>query len=215
MKTIAKPYKTSPYTAMVKLKAPWIADVKARVTKRITEYEQFLENEAQIDGQPELTDDKFLYETFKHNVEHNMAYGLLHVLKYFNIKFRMKILYDMIGQWKFTDQDVEIYNHFRNTSYRKIAGGVNTTKLRYATGKAPNIYVHDNTCKWITHVGKESEFYLNFFHQEIVLIIDATRMVKGLDLLIPDRTFFDGGHLHEGLNLSQPMDFDELGKVVI
>lgn len=215
MKTIAKPYKTSPYTAMVKLKAPWIADVKARVTKRIAEYEQFLENEAQLDGQPELTDDKFLYDTFKYDVEHNMAYGLFHVLKYFNIKFRVKILYDMIDQWKFTDQDAEIYNHFRNTSYSKLGVGSITTKISYATGKAPNIYVHDNTCKWIVRVGKESEFYSNFFYQEIVLINDATRMVKGLDLIKPDRTFFDGGHLHEGLNLSQPMDFDECGKVSI
>lgn len=208
-----KPYKVSPYKEMVKLKCPWIADVKARVKKRIAEFEQFIKDEAAADHLTKMADADYVYDCFKYNLEHNIKFGMLQVLKYFSLRFRIKILYDMIGEWKFTDHDKEIYEHFRNTSYADIKESTITRKLSTLSGKMPNIFVHDNTCMWLVHFGDEKEFYSNFFYKEIVMLIDITRNAKCLELVMPERSFFDGGHLHEGLNLSKPLDFEEYNAI--
>lgn len=205
-----KPFKIHPYDVMVSIGCPWIADVKKRVLKRIDEFEDFINKEAASTGIPYFVEEDFIYERFVDNRKHNMAKANLEVLKFFALKFRIKILYDMIGEWKLTDNDAEMYEYFRTTEdFGYLGKGIVTTMLRYAGGKAPNICVHDNTCNWMIRVGNESEFYSNFFYHEIVLISDIVRNVKGNHLIMPDRSFFDGGHLHEGLNLSEHMDFEE------
>lgn len=205
-----KPYKKSPYDVIVKLKCPWIKDVKTRTLKRIADFEAFIKNEAEGCGIPYFANDDFIYERFVDNRKHNMAKANLEVLKFFALKFRIKILYDMIGDWRFTDRDAEMYEYFRTTEdFAYLGEGVVTAMLRYDCGEVPNIYAHDDTCNWIVHIGKEDEFYSNFFYQEIVLINDIVRKLKGNPLIMPERSFFDGDHLHEGLNLSEPMDFEE------
>lgn len=205
-----RPFKIHPYKALVRKGCPWIKDVKTRTLQRIADFEDFIKKEADGCGIPYFADDDFIYERFVDNRKHNMAKANLEVLKFFALKFRIKILYDMIGEWKFTDKDAEMYEYFRTTEdFVYISDGVIHNMLIYNSGEAPNIYAHDDTCNWIVHVGKEDEFYSNFFYQEIVLIIDIVRNVKGNPLLMPTRSFFDGGHLHEGLNLSEPMDFEE------
>jgi len=216
MKTVTKPYKVHPYKVLVARKCSWIEDVRRRVEARISEFEKFIENQSKMDGQPEMLDEKHLYESFKYNEAHNQYYGNLIVLKYFTWKFKVKILYEMIGVWKFTERDVEMYNYFRTTeSFNGMKEAVISTKLRPIDGEAPNIYAHDDTCNWIVHVGKEDEFYSNFFYQEIVLLNDIVRNLKGNPLIMPERSFFDGGHLHEGLNLSEPMDFEDYKDVTV
>lgn len=205
-----RPFKIHPYDVLVSKGCPWIDEVKTRVLKRIDEFEDFIAKETASAGIPYFAEEDFIYERFVDNRKHNMAKANLEVLKFFALKFRIKILYDMIGEWKFTGKDAEMYEYFRTTeNFGYLSEGVITAMLRYDGGEAPNIYVHDNTCKWIIRVGKESEFYSNFFYQEIVLISDIVRNVKGNPLIMPDRSFFDGGHIHEGLNLSEHMDFEE------
>ena len=207
---ITKPYKVSPFASMKKLNCPWLDDVKARTLARITDFKKFIENEAEADHLSMMADESYVYERFQYNVEHGLKYSLLQNLKYFALQFRIKILHDMIGEWKFTDCDVDMYNYFHTTDlFKDMKTATVSTKLRYIGGEAPNIYAHDDTCNWIVHVGKEDEFYSNFFYQEIVLINDIVRNVKGNPLIMPDRSFFDGGHLHEGLNLKNLMDFEE------
>ena len=211
-----KPYKKSPYDVMVKLKCPWIKDVKTRTLQRIDDFEAFIKKEAEGCGIPYFADDDFIYERFVDNRKHNLAKANLEVLKFFALKFRIKILYDMIGEWKFTDHDVEMYEYFHTTEdFAYLGEGGVATMLRYDGGEAPNIYAHDDTCNWIVHVGKEDEFYSNFFYQEIVLINDIVRNLKGNTLIMPERSFFDCGHLHEGLNLSEPMDFEDYKDVTV
>ena len=205
-----KPYKKSPYDEMVKLKCTWIKDVKKRALNRINEFEEFIKKEADSEGIPYFADDDFIYERFVDNRKNNMAKANLEVLKFFLLKFRIKILYDMIGEWKFTQHDVEMYEYFRTTNdFSYLSKGVIAYMLRYDIGKAPSIYIHDNTCDWMVNFEDESEFYANFFNLEIVLLNDIIRNIKGNHLIRPDRSFFDGGHLHEGLNLSKPLDFEE------
>lgn len=205
-----KPFKIHPYNVLVKKGCPWIDEVKTRVLKRIDEFEYFITKEAESEGIPYFAEEDFIYERFVDNRKHNMAKANLEVLKFFALKFRIKILYDMIGEWKFTGKDAEMYEYFRTTEdFGYLGKGIVNDRLRYDGGEFPNIYVHDDTCNWIVHVGKEDEFYSNFFYQEIVLINDIVRNVRGYTRIMSDRSFFDGGHLHEGLNLSELMDFEE------
>lgn len=205
-----KPYKVSPFTALVKMKCPWIADVKSRTTKRIAEFEKFIEEEAAADHLTKMADADYVYDCFKYNLEHNLKFGMIQVLKYFSYQFRIKILYDMVGVWKFTDRDVEMYNFFRSTTmFEGMKEWDVIVKLRPISGEAPDIFTHDSSCKWVVTIGNKKEFYSNFFHQEIVMMHDMLRHVKGNPLIMPYRTFDDGGHLHEGLNLREPIDFEE------
>lgn len=209
MKTIAKPYNSSPFTEMVKQKCPWIDDVRERVTKRIEEFERFIDEQAKKDGQPELTNAEQLYSFFKYNKEHNQYYGNLNVMKYFIWQFKVKILHDMIGEWRFTDHDVEMYNYFVEV---KIPKAVKVGKFFYAYDKeckSPSMFVHDNTCKWLMVVDGDLEFYSNWFYKEIILLNDMIRNVRGSNLLMPEQRFFDCAVLHEGLNVSKNKDYSD------
>lgn len=211
-----RPFQIHPYDALVSKGCPWINDVKTRTLQRIDDFEAFIKQEAEGCGIPYFADDDFIYERFVDNRNHDLAKANLEVFKFFALKFRIKILYDMIGEWKFTDKDAEMYEYFRTTEdFVYLGEGGVTSLLRPIGGEAPNIYAHDDTCNWIVHVGKEDEFYSNFFYQEIVLLNDIVRNLKGNPLIMPDRSFFDGGHLHEGLNLSEPMDFEEYKDVAV
>ena len=202
MKKIAKPYRAHPYTEMVAQKCPWIADVRSRIEARIIEFNNFISDCANRDGQPEMADDKYLYECFKYNKEHNQYYGNLTVLKYFAWKFKVKILRDAIGEWCFDEHDVEMYNYFRYEDYSKVKVGTFFYKWDQDE-KSPSIFVHDKNCKWFMKLDGELEFYFNFFHKEIVLLNDMIRNVRGKisKPLFPEVNFFNGAVLHEGLNL--------------
>lgn len=210
MKYISKPFTDHPFKDMVSQKCPWIDDVRDRVTKRIREFEQFIEGHADKDGQPEMTDDSHLYKCFLYNKEHNQYYGNLVVLKYFIWKFKVKILYDVIGEWRFTDHDVEMYNYFRKEDFSKVQVGKFFYKFDKEE-KSPSIFVHDRDCMWTMSIDGEFEFYFNFFYKEIVLLNDMIRNVRGKNSspLFKDEYFFDGAVLHSGLNLTKQVDYGD------
>ena len=111
-----KPYTECPYESMVRLGAPWIDEWTELIVKVLTAYENGIRNEADFDGQAELSNEDFLYERFKDNVESNMLFANWQVLKYFYAIMRMKMYKEAIGEWTFTEHDVEMYRYFANLS---------------------------------------------------------------------------------------------------
>ncbi len=112
MKLAPKPFTIHPYDDMVSKGCPWLNEVKTAVLDRIKAESDRIPKESAMDGNPYLADESFLYECFVDNIEHGLVRDNWQILKYFVRMFHIKILYDVIGEWKFTDRDVEMYNHF-------------------------------------------------------------------------------------------------------
>jgi hypothetical protein len=212
-KFIKNPHKVTPFAKMVSLGCPWASELKERIVKRIEEYKTYIEEEEEFDNLTSISDENTLYERFKDDVDAGLQYGLVQVLKYFMLNCKIKILYDMIGEWKFTETDAEMYNYFRNHTLSAIKPGVIANKI--CRRKAPDIYVHDRDCKWFVKCDGEREFYTNFFYREIIMLNDIVRNVKGMELMISDRSLFDGKPLHDGLNLSKQIDFGDFDNVTL
>ena len=92
---------------------PWVDSFKAVINKHIDEVQAALEAEAAYDGQPEFLDEEFLYERFVDNAKNDFRKANWQILKYFIWKFKIKVMKDILGEWTFTDNDVEMYCYFR------------------------------------------------------------------------------------------------------
>lgn len=107
-----KPYRTTPFSVFVKIGAPWATEMKERVTNVIDAYQKAIVEDAEFDGNPKMADEDFLYSRFKDNVAGGLVYANWEVLKYFYMIMRMKMYKEIIGDWTFTEHDVEMYNYF-------------------------------------------------------------------------------------------------------
>lgn len=88
---------------------------KLGITDWVEYMTNLLNNEAKIDGEPRLVDEKFLYELFVENVKTGMYFGNVQVLKYFIPHIAIKLYKKM----QFTEQDIEMlkfYETFENVS---------------------------------------------------------------------------------------------------
>ena len=208
MKLIRNPYKTLPYQTLVEQKCPWLEDMTTHVITRIAEFDKFMRAEAECDGQPELTDPNYLLERF--NCEHNMYYGNFKILKYFILMFKMKILYLMIGQWHFTDFDVTLYKYFRDPNLSKWSHQSVKWVLMYTSGKSPSILPHDVNSKWYVSYQVDctstDEFYTHLFRKHFILLDDALRNIKQLELSFPDDNFFGNAPEFPTIDNVNPMD---------
>lgn len=196
MKILKRPYKISLYNKLVNLKCPWVDEVKERVTKRIAELEAFIEREAESEGIPFYKDESFLYECFVDNKAHGLELDNLKVLKFFRMLLKVKLLYTMIGVWKFTDKDKEMYTYFRETKFNSF----NCYKVNFYfecnSGVEPQFFVHDDSCKWFIDVddsgNRSVEHFVNLFRRDFVLLDDMVRNVKSLYTNLPNDRMFDG-----------------------
>jgi hypothetical protein len=182
----------------------------AHVRSRIDEFDKFMHAEAECDGQPELTDPNYLFDRFKFNSEHNMYYGNFKILKYFVLMFKMKILYLMIGQWRFTDFDVTLYNYFRDPNLSKWSHQSVKWVLMYTSGKSPSILPHDANSKWYVSYQVDGtstdEFYTNLFRKHFILLDDALRNIKQLELSFPNDNLFSNAPEFPTINNVNPLD---------
>ena len=214
MQLAPKPYTVHPYDELKKMGCPWIDDVRTRVLKRIDEFNAFIKAEAEADGQPELANEEFLYERFKDNCEYGLVMGNLRLLKYFVLWFKVKLLYEMIGEWMFTDHDVEMYHYYKSnntvrvhlTTYNRVYGCKNNN--------CPSILVFDKTCKWFISysngVHNYTAFYITFFYLELALFNDILRNVKSIGLDFPNIDFFNVIKPHPINDATFSMDFSEI-----
>lgn len=189
-----RPFKIHPYNALVKKGCPWVDDVKTRVLKRIGELKDFITKEAASDGIPYFADEDFVYERFVDNRDHDLKGANIEVMKYFVLFFKMKILYNMIGEWKFTDHDKTMYFYFRENKFNGINYYNVNKKLTYITGEEPRFFVHDKNCQWFITVDDDGktvdDFYVNLFRHEYIMFDDMVRNVKNLEPNLPDDRMF-------------------------
>ena len=167
------------------MKCPWLDSLTAEVKRSIAEYDKFIMAEAEADKCIDFAKESFLYERFVDNNFYGMDYCNIEVLKYFVIFFEQKILYNMIGEWKFTDRDKEMYEHFRDTGFRKDRNVIKRI-IRY-NRESPRYIGHTTICnKWVLYMqtdnSKVQVNYLDWFVDQFVACNDMIRNIKSLDL---------------------------------
>jgi hypothetical protein len=84
------------------------------VKNRIKDIEAAIKKEAEKSGDERMADEEFLYTRFKDNVSTGMIFANWEVLKYFSKILLCKWYYEHIGEWKYTEEDVEMYRYFRD-----------------------------------------------------------------------------------------------------
>ena len=113
MNTLAKkPYDKSPYDVLKELRAPWLDELRHNIMKVIVAYAALIHDEARLDGLQRLENEDFLYERFVDNVASKQYFANWEVFKYFSTIMRMKMYKEFIGDWTFTNHDVEMYDYF-------------------------------------------------------------------------------------------------------
>ena len=114
MNVTKQPYNVSPYEDMKRINVPWLEDMTKMVKARIAEVESLLVADAERNGVPGLANEDEMYARFLDNKGCRMNFANLEVFKYFVLMFRIKMYYELIGQWRFTERDVEMYNYYMN-----------------------------------------------------------------------------------------------------
>ena len=184
-----------PYNVLKKKKCPWLDSLTEQVTRSITEYNEFIMAEAEADKCIDFARESFLYERFVDNNFYGMVWCNIEVLKYFVIFFEQKILYNMIGEWKFTTRDKVMYNYFKHTEFSVSRKFVDII-TKYRT-KAPE-FVGD--CKeadgWhmtMKDIGINNLRinYVDLYTDQFLSCNDMVRNTKSLGLLRPSVNVFD------------------------
>lgn len=111
---IAKTYNKHPFVEMEKQNAPWVDSVRTAVNTYVARMEELIKMEAEFEGQPELANDDFLYERFVDNRDSDMFVANWQIFKFFVAKLEIKIAKEVIGEWLYTEHDVEMYRYFHN-----------------------------------------------------------------------------------------------------
>jgi len=221
-----KPFKIHPYDEMVEFGAPWIDKLTGAVNHIINDYKEAIRLEAISDGEPKLANEDFLYERFLDNRQHNMWKANWQVLKYFYQYFRMKIFYDIIGQWVFTEHDVEMYNYF-STVEVSDADKCKPSNLRfkekpellvsYLSERFPDSYIkytfqYDWWYQFPDRENRANGNYLGLFEQEFNIAELMIRNVKKLTTYnVPYTNFFTAKKFHtDEIQSDHSHDYAEL-----
>lgn len=188
-----KNYTVHPFDDLKNKNCPWIEEVKTCVESSIKDYDAYIQKLAEAEHSVDLADEDKLYKCFKDNVANQMEYGNMTVLKFYILHFERKILYNMIGKFKFTDRDVEMLNYFRTHEVDKSISNKQIIKFRYI-GRMPG-FVGDLECakNWTMTVKYNGYFnkvnYTDFFIKQYVICNEMTRKSKNLYPLCNDDLF--------------------------
>lgn len=106
--------KNLPFNMIKKVNAPWIDEIKKLIENKISDSITQLKEEAEYDHNINLSNEKFLYERFKDNIENKLVFGNYEVLKYFYRIMKIKLYKLMLGRNTFNAHDKEMYNYFVN-----------------------------------------------------------------------------------------------------
>lgn len=141
MKQLKKPDVKTPYETICELNPSWKSEMEEAVKNRIKDIEAAIKKEAEKSGDIRMADEEFLYSRFKDNVSTGMIFANWEVLKYFSKILLCKWYYEHIGEWKYTEEDVEMYRYFRDI---KVS---NSTKCRKRFISFDSVYeeVFDNS----------------------------------------------------------------------
>ncbi len=119
MRPLKKPSVKTPYETICELNPSWKSEMEEAVKNRIKDIEAAIKKEAEKSGDVRMADEDFLYSRFKDNVSTGMIFANWEVLKYFSKMLICKWYYEHIGEWKYTEEDVEMYRYFRDIEVTK------------------------------------------------------------------------------------------------
>lgn len=204
--------KNLPFNLIKKLNAPWIDEVKTIVKKKIDESIAQLKEEAEYEGDVKFSNEKFLYERFKDNIENKLVFGNYQVLKYFYRIMKIKLYRLIIGRNTFNAHDKEMYNYFINVKVNektkckpallkfKSATEITDYSIRYNN--------HSYFVNYILETDKNSPYmdilnvpYFNYYNRAFISIDDMIRNVKMQEK--ENINFFDNDDIFNPLKLYQ------------
>lgn len=205
--------KNLPFNLIKKLNAPWIDEVKTIVEKKIDESIAQLKEEAEYEGDVKFSNEKFLYERFKDNIENKLVFGNYQVLKYFYRIMKIKLYRLIIGRNTFNAHDKEMYNYFINVKVNE------KTKCKHALLKFKSateitdysIRYNNNwwfSVNYIFETNKNSPYmdilnvsYFDYYKRAFISIDDMIRNVKMQEK--ENINFFDDDDIFNPLKLYQ------------
>ena len=204
--------KNLPFNLIKKLNAPWIDEVKIIVEKKIDESIAQLKEEAEYEGDVKFSNEKFLYERFKDNIENKLVFGNYQVLKYFYRIMKIKLYRLIIGRNTFNAHDKEMYNYFINVKVNektkckhallkfKSATEITDYSIRY-NNQSYFLYYILETDKNSPYMDILNVPYFNYYNRAFSAIDDMIRNVKMQEK--ENINFFDNDDIFNPLKLYQ------------
>lgn len=90
----------------------WVNAAESQVRYIIKYYAVSLLAEAKSCNCVRLLDENEMYRQFKENSNNEEEYANKYICKFFNVKMYIKALFWTLGEWKFTEQDKEMFKYF-------------------------------------------------------------------------------------------------------
>lgn len=204
--------KNLPFNLIKKLNAPWIDEVKTIVEKKIDESIAQLKEEAEYEGDVKFSNEKFLYERFKDNIENKLVFGNYQVLKYFYRIMKIKLYRLIIGRNTFNAHDKEMYNYFINVKVNEKTKCKHALlKFKSATEITDYSIRYNNQSYFVNYIletDKNSPYmdilnvpYFNYYNRAFISIDDMIRNVKMQEK--ENINFFDNDDIFNPLKLYQ------------
>lgn len=181
--------KNLPFNLIKKLNAPWIDEIKTIVEKKIDESIAQLKEEAEYEGDVKFSNEKFLYERFKDNIENKLVFGNYQVLKYFYRIMKIKLYRLIIGRNTFNAHDKEMYNYFINVKVNEKTKCKHALlKFKSATEITDYSIRYNNQSYFVNYILETDENspymdilnvpYFNYYNRAFSAIDDMIRNVK-------------------------------------
>ena len=204
--------KNLPFKLIKKLNAPWIDEVKTIVEKKIDESIAQLKEEAEYEGDVKFSNEKFLYERFKDNIENKLVFGNYQVLKYFYRIMKIKLYRLIIGRNTFNAHDKEMYNYFINVKVNEKTKCKHALlKFKSSTEITDYSIRYNNQSYFVNYIletDKNSPYmdilnvpYFNYYIRAFTSIDDMIRNVKMQEK--ENINFFDNDDIFNPLKLYQ------------
>lgn len=193
-------------TVVTKYGASWTGEYVAELKEIEKKYRELVVKEAKYDCNSDLANEDFLYSWFKRNIENGEWNANWQILKYFMLNMKIKAIQYMYGEWKFTQNDKEMYDYY-NTVEVNAQTKCKPNLLRINSGIEPsldNVLFQFNRDKYTIQylveikdyggeIRKEKMFsaiwmsYCNWF----MCISNLARNAKMLDKTLHCDNFFD------------------------
>lgn len=90
----------------------WVSEAEAQVRYVIKYYADSLLAEAKGCNCVRLLDENEMYRQFKENADNEEEIANKYVCKFFTVKMYIKAMFWTLGEWKFTEQDKEMFKYF-------------------------------------------------------------------------------------------------------
>lgn len=212
MRPLKKPSVKTPYETICELNPSWKSEMEEVVKKHIKNIEAAIKKEAEESGDDRMADEEFLYSRFKDNVSTGMMFANWEVLKYFSKILLCKWYYEHIGEWKYTEEDVEMYRYFRDLEvtqkskcrqkflqFNFVANPVWTNGFDMGVIQSKTLLYYELDDGRLDNVITVN--YFDLYHVRWLLINDMEANCKMHGKYITDDDLFDSKDMYKSLTL--------------